>query len=321
MQWGTLSLEANLYPRTTLSKLGDFVLSGAWSSTDVVIASLNGGMDLGNPGTYDRTAGSIRFTTTPQGGCALCDQQRMFISPFGVVGIGLDNDPQDDPGNPASSEKLMIHAHAFSANSPTPFAAIRLSQDWNSLPSSTDVYRHLTIGLMAQNGDWGPGNAKDVILDENSGDFVFYCEANPADPWGTYQPVKTGDYLFYTRPTWGTGTSPLLDLVVKSSGNVGIGTAAPAQQLDVEGTFPAGSVQFSGMLMPGGSSGNEGDVLVSHNTNSGPTWESPSSIVASAGWGLSGNAGTNSATNFAGTTDAQDFVLKANHTEQLRITE
>ena len=38
-----------------------------------------------------------------------------------------------------------------------------------------------------------------------------------------------------------------------------------------------------------------------------------------SGWGLIGNAGTNPTTNFIGTTDAQDLVLKTNNTEKLKI--
>lgn len=37
------------------------------------------------------------------------------------------------------------------------------------------------------------------------------------------------------------------------------------------------------------------------------------------GWELTGNTGTNPATNFLGTTDAQDLVIKTNSTEQLRV--
>ena len=45
------------------------------------------------------------------------------------------------------------------------------------------------------------------------------------------------------------------------------------------------------------------------------TWAS----VSSNGWSLTGNTGTNPATNFIGTTDAQDVVFKTNNTERLRI--
>jgi len=43
-------------------------------------------------------------------------------------------------------------------------------------------------------------------------------------------------------------------------------------------------------------------------------------LTALSGWSLSGNAGTTAGTNFIGTTDAIDLVLKANSTEYFRIT-
>ena len=42
--------------------------------------------------------------------------------------------------------------------------------------------------------------------------------------------------------------------------------------------------------------------------------------VSTTAWNISGNAGTTAATNFIGTTDAQDFVVKSNNTEKMRIT-
>lgn len=44
-----------------------------------------------------------------------------------------------------------------------------------------------------------------------------------------------------------------------------------------------------------------------------------SDIPSSSGWGLTGNAGTTPGTNFIGTTDNKDFVVKVNNQERLRI--
>jgi hypothetical protein len=41
---------------------------------------------------------------------------------------------------------------------------------------------------------------------------------------------------------------------------------------------------------------------------------------AGGGWSLTGNAGTTSGTNFLGTSDAHDLVVKTNGTEALRVT-
>jgi hypothetical protein len=46
--------------------------------------------------------------------------------------------------------------------------------------------------------------------------------------------------------------------------------------------------------------------------------ETPSGS-GTAGWGLTGNAGTNPATQFIGTTDAQDLVFKTTNTEKMRV--
>ena len=49
-------------------------------------------------------------------------------------------------------------------------------------------------------------------------------------------------------------------------------------------------------------------------------WVLTSSTGASgSGWSTTGDAGTSPATNFIGTTDAQDFVLKSNNSERLRV--
>ena len=40
---------------------------------------------------------------------------------------------------------------------------------------------------------------------------------------------------------------------------------------------------------------------------------------SSSGWGLTGNTGTSSLSNFIGTTDVQDLILKSNNSEKLRL--
>jgi len=47
-------------------------------------------------------------------------------------------------------------------------------------------------------------------------------------------------------------------------------------------------------------------------------WASPSG--SGSGWGLTGNSGTTPTTNFLGTTDNQDFVIKTNSSEAIRVT-
>ncbi|MCX8142820.1 MAG: hypothetical protein N3F62_01035 [Bacteroidia bacterium] len=58
-----------------------------------------------------------------------------------------------------------------------------------------------------------------------------------------------------------------------TNSRLGVGTAAPAQRLDV-----SGNVQFSGSLMPGGNAGTSGQILTSQGAGLPPTWQTPASI-------------------------------------------
>lgn len=72
--------------------------------------------------------------------------------------------------------------------------------------------------------------------------------------------------------------------------------------------------------------GSSTESLLVYNTNtttgkgfyywSGTNWVA---VGSERGWGLNGNAGTNPANNFVGTTDAQALQLRTNDTERMRI--
>lgn len=53
-----------------------------------------------------------------------------------------------------------------------------------------------------------------------------------------------------------------------SAQNVGVGTSSPTQKLDI-----VGNLKVSGAIMPGGTAGTAGQVLVSNGSNAAPTWE------------------------------------------------
>jgi uncharacterized protein YaiE (UPF0345 family) len=58
-------------------------------------------------------------------------------------------------------------------------------------------------------------------------------------------------------------------LRVTSDGNIGIGTTAPSQKLDV-----VGNLAFSGSLMPAGEAGSAGQFLISQGSGAAPVWTS-----------------------------------------------
>ncbi len=65
------------------------------------------------------------------------------------------------------------------------------------------------------------------------------------------------------------------------------------------------------------SPGNTSDLL--RLSGSTPSWISPDTVISTTAWSLRGNAATNPASMFLGTTDAQPLLIKTNNTERLRI--
>jgi hypothetical protein len=90
------------------------------------------------------------------------------------------------------------------------------------------------------------------------------------------------------------------------SGNVGIGTTSPGAKLDVTGSI----------RMVDGNQGT-GKILVSGSTGIG-SWQTVNSSSL-GGWSTTGNSGTIAGTNFIGTTDAQDLILKTNNTSRMQV--
>jgi hypothetical protein len=100
------------------------------------------------------------------------------------------------------------------------------------------------------------------------------------------------------------------DFTVNRSGFVAIGPSHIATEiLDV-----AGNVKFSGALMPNNTAGTAGQVLTSAGAGLPPTW-----AAAGGGWGLTGNTGTNSSTNFIGTSDFQSLNFRTNNIRRMTI--
>jgi len=97
----------------------------------------------------------------------------------------------------------------------------------------------------------------------------------------------------------------LITINYSGAQNVGIGIAAPADKLHVNG----GTIRVSNL-----ASGTTRAVLAD-----GLGRLIVSSPANSPNWTTTGNSGTLPAVNFIGTTDATDFVTRTNNTERMRV--
>ncbi|MBI1288040.1 MAG: hypothetical protein GC178_10750 [Flavobacteriales bacterium] len=100
---------------------------------------------------------------------------------------------------------------------------------------------------------------------------------------------------------------------------MGVGTNNPLEMLQVEGAIKVGTDFNNSNAAPTGGAGT-----IRWNGTDFQGWDGTQWITFSgsgaAGWELTGNAGTTPGTNFIGTTDDQDIVIKRFNEEGLRLS-
>ncbi|MGX7668652.1 tail fiber domain-containing protein [Flavobacterium pedocola] len=119
-----------------------------------------------------------------------------------------------------------------------------------------------------------------------------------------------------------TSSSMVLGGTGADAVKVGIGTTSPTEELEVVGDIRTSSLAGTGTRMVQAdtngtltplAAGTASQVLLGTGV-----WGSVPGITND--WSATGNSGTNPATNFLGTTDAKDLVIKTNSTETARMT-
>lgn len=169
-----------------------------------------------------------------------------------------------------------------------------------------------TTGSVLFEGLLNNDAAPRVVTMDNSGNLSWKTVASIAgNSWLTAGNTASAANFLGTTNTEDLRlrTNNIQRAVLSSGGNFGIGVASPAAQLHTNGT-----VRFEGM-----TASNSLQRLAAFD-NSGNLFYKDVSSLSSNFWSLTGNAGTNPATNFIGTTDANPVVIKTGNTEKLRVT-
>ncbi len=114
----------------------------------------------------------------------------------------------------------------------------------------------------------------------------------------------SGFFPMWLQSKRSSDNSPFPIALNPQGGNVGVGTIAPANKLEItQGTPGNSGLRLTSLPSTGVLGTNvNGDVV--------PSTINPANALF---WGLTGNSGTTPATNFVGTTDNQDLVFKRNN--------
>ena len=288
---------SNLYPDSTSYNVG--IGTTAPSSTLEVVTS---GAGTGSIKLRSSVYGGYIDTTT---GSSTGHLYLMPVSRTVYLGDNSSNDYSLGIYG-TSGNTVMLRANGASflnggnvgIGTTVPAYKLQVAGDFRAGLTSTN--RYVTIGssgvLTSRYDDDGTEN---VLIAENRG----YSVGNEAvallfnmSTQGDYTALGAGQIIVAKEQAWtsaGTQDSSMSFLTrldgtlaekmrIASNGNVGIGTTAPAEKLDV-----AGNVQFSGALMPNGSAGTSGYMLQSAGAGAPPTWTDVSSTAGP--WTLSGS--------------------------------
>ena len=98
--------------------------------------------------------------------------------------------------------------------------------------------------------------------------------------------------------------------VPATEGFIGIGTATPTNRLHLFSTT-AGALRIQDGTQAAGR-------ILTSDANGVATW-AVAPVAPSTGWSRFGNAGTNPTTNFVGTTDAQNFIIRSNNLARINV--
>lgn len=139
---------------------------------------------------------------------------------------------------------------------------------------------------------------------------------SPATSLLIYQTDNTPGFYYFDGTSWIRLISGSINLASEVTGILPIANGGT----NTNATPSAGAIAYgTGTEYAFSSVGTTGFLLTSGGSGA-PTWTDPSTLGIGNSWSLTGNSGTNPNNDFLGTSDAQDFVIRTNNTQRIRIT-
>jgi len=292
--------EGLLVYQTDGSKGFYYYTNSAWTSLAANGASwsLTGNAGTSYPTNFLGTTDlkSLRFQTN--------SVQGMLLDSLGNLGVGVA------PGFTAGTyqEKLLIDAGATGS--------------YNAIVARGTLNNYFQLNI--QNKSNGTSASSDVVATADNGtETVNYVDLGINSSTNTQNVMGAANdaYLYTTGNNFLIGTGTAAKALVFMTGGttqsanermridgttgfVGIGTVSPATALHVVGTNP--------LTLNGVQTGATSDSVLT--IASGTVRKLPfSTLTSSASWSLTGNTGTNYATNFLGTTDNTSLRSRTNN--------
>jgi hypothetical protein len=220
-------------------------------------------------------------------------------------------------------------------NTPDPTSALEVqSTDKGVLIPRTDTN---SVNVAS-----APGNPATGLLIYQNTDNIFYyfdgvkwtpigagASAGPTGPTGPAGPAGANGATGPTGPAGANGATGPTGPTGPTGANGTAGATGPTGPtgFGIGPTGPTGSQGPTGPAGANGATGAQGPTgpTGANGTNGatgaqGPTGATgPTGSFTTNAWLILGNAGTTPATNFIGTTDAQDFVIRTNNVERARV--
>jgi len=252
----------------------------------------------------------IQYGNTNTQGSAITWNNGIALTNAGKVGIGTTT------FNASNPEKLLVDAGTTTSV--------------NAIVGKGSIDSYLQLNI--QNNSAGTSASSDVVATANNGnETTNYVDMgiNGGNYTGGVMGSSNDSYLYNMGQNFliatGTAAKSLVFMTggtsqaanerarIDGSGNMGIGTNAPTQKLDVNG-----NLRLSGAFMPGNSAGTSGYVLQSNGAGTAPSWVSASGFASGVTWMQGGNS-LSGTTNF-GTNSNHSLPFITNNIERMRLT-